>query len=613
VAEHLAYRLRLTAYRFAIGCCCVPLSGVLIAASSVAAQVPAEPVPAPPRPPLFAMQGEASIFGEAYGISGREPRRPGATGRAVFQPEFQFTRFFKVALDLQLTNEGTGAGAGTSSPALSAGRQRLNQIGISPSWSWGKADLGDFTDSYTPLTFSGVRVRGGGAAVNPGLLRLAAFGGRSQSAVFGPATSASYARTIAGGRIGVGRSEGSFLDLIFVRASDDPGSLPPPDDSAFVDPRLDDPTVDPDTLAVGTLLNPFSVTPQENVVAAAAGSLALFDRRLTLRGELSGSGHTRDVRASALDNEALLDEVPGFLRGLFTPRMGSSFGAAYTAGTDVRLRTFSGSATYRRVDPGFTSLGVSSLMNDYDAWELSGTQRFGQLASLRLDAARQQDNLIGQKAFTTYRSRYGGAITLRPVPRFTTSLRVQYVGMDNDLSNDDPQWISYGNWIVTSNHTLSLGRERLVRSAGIGYTYRSSGDDNPARSASSLTAHAATVRVVLAPSNAVSITPSLGLQGSSSAAGAGWHVRETYGIAAQTRVLEGRWTSSLSLGSTEDRGIGAIQTRMTSRYDLTRSDAITFTLRESRYRNAPNPYGAAGHFQERTASLQLTHRLGNGS
>jgi hypothetical protein len=412
--------------------------------------------------------------------------------------------------------------------------------------------------------------------------------------------------------VGVGRDDGSFLDLIFVRARDDAGSLPSPDDSAFVDPRLEDPTVDPDTLAVGTLLNPFAVTPQENVVAGAAGRLMLLGRRLTLRGDLNGSGYTRDVRASALDNDALLGEVPGFVRGIFTPRIGSSYGFAYTGGADVRFGSFAGSATYRRIDPGYMALGVASLLNDHSAWEVGGTQRFGRRVSLRLDAARQNDNLAGQKAFTTFRDRYGGMMTLRPTMRWTTAMRLQYVGMHNDVAEGNAQWVAYDNWILTTNQTLSLGRDRVLRSVGFNYGYRTSGDDNPLRAAASLSAHDVSVRAVFAPTQAVSITPSVGLVRSMSGTSTAWNIRETYGLASQLRMRDGRWTSSLSLGSTEDRGIGSFQTRVTSRYDLTQAASVTFSLRESRYRNAPNPFGAPGNFQERTASLQLTHRLGNG-
>jgi hypothetical protein len=578
------------------------------AAGRAGAQLPTVPTLAPGR--LFALTGEATTLGELYTISGREPRRPGAMGRLLFQPQLQLTRHVKLALDLQLTSEGAGASGGATGPTLGAGRQRLNQLGISPEWGWGKASLGDFTDDYTPLTFSSVRVRGAGAAVNPGLVRLAAFGGQTQTAVLGPAPTASYARTITGGRIGVGRADASYLDLIFVRARDDAGSLPPPDDTAFVDPRLDDPTVNPDTLAVGTLINPLAVTPQENVVTAAAGRLTLFDRALELQGELAGAAYSRDVRATALDNEAVLDEIPHFLRGLFTPRIGSSFGLAYTTQANVRLRAFSGSATYRSVDPGYMALGVGSLLNDQRAWELSGTQRIGRGTSLRLDVARQHDNLVGQKEYTTLRDRWGGVVTLRPTPRWTASLRAQFVGLHNDLDASDTRWSAYGNWIVSTNHTLSLGRERLLRSVGFNYTYRKAGDDNPARGAASLTAHTANARVVIAPSRALSVTPSLGLVRTWPAGASGWRLRQTYGLAAQLRTLAGRWTSSLSLGSSQDGAVGSFQSRLTSRYDLTAADAVTLSVRGSSYRNAPNPFGAPGDFRELTASLQLTHRLG---
>lgn len=592
--------------------------GALAVATPAEAQLPgAAPAPAAtPERPRFGfpvtLKGEASIFGESYGISGREPRRPGETGRIVFQPVLEITRFVRLNLDLQLTNEGAVAGAGGGSPQLNAGRQRLNQLGISPSWSWGKLDLGDFTDSYTPFTFSGVRVRGAGAAINPGVVRLAFFRGQAQTAVIGSASTIAYARSISGGRIGVGRAEGSFLDLILVRARDDAGSLPPPDDTAFYDPRLDDPFVDQDTLAVGTLLNPLAVTPQDNVVAATSGRLLLLGGKLRLQGELSGAGYSRDVRASALDNEAVREEIPGFLRGLFTPRVGSSFGAAYNAAAELRLGGFTGSATFRQVDPGYVALGVAAMMNDQRGWGLVGTQRFGRSTALRLDVARQRDNLIGQKAFTTQRDRYGAMLTMRPVPRLSSSLRAQFVGMTNGAASGAPQWIAYGNWILSSNHTLSLARDRLLRSVGFGYTFRSSGDDNPVRAASRLTAHQATLRAVFAPSERLSITPSVGVLRSTLGTSRIPQVRQTYGIASQLRLQDGRWTSSLSLGSTQDRGIGAFQTRLTSRYDLTSRDALTLTVRDSRFRNAPNPFGAPGGFSERTISVQLTHRLGDG-
>src|SRR5882672_687344 len=86
----------------------------LVGPCPMSAQTPAPPQAADWR--AFAMRGEASVFSEAYSISGRAPRRPAATARVVFQPVIEMTRFLRVGLDLQLTTEGTGTGAGTDSP-----------------------------------------------------------------------------------------------------------------------------------------------------------------------------------------------------------------------------------------------------------------------------------------------------------------------------------------------------------------------------------------------------------------------------------------------------------------------------------------------------------------
>lgn len=584
------------------------LSVTAVASTAAAAQVgEVERQLAPGR--LFEFRGEISTFGELYGISGRAPRRPGSTARLLGRSTLRVTRHVSVGFDFLLSTEGSGIGGGAGSSTLGSSRQRINQLGITPTWSWGKVYLGTFTDSYTPLTFSGVRVTGAGTSLNPGIVRFALFGGQARTAVFGGATDGSYRRGIAGGKIGVGHDDASFLDIILVRARDDETSLPS-DSTDFIDPRLEDPTVDPDTFAVGTVINPLAVTPQENVVAAAAGRLFLLDRKLEVSGELSGSGYSRDVRASPIDNEAVLAEFPGFVRGLITPRVSSTFGLAYTAQARLRLARFTGSASFKSIAPGYVSLGVGSLLNDLKAWELSGTQRFGRRTTLRLDVARQHDNLLGQKEATTHRSRYGGALTARPKPRWTALVRANFIRMQNDIPAGEDARIAYDNWIFATQHTVSLGRDRLLRSVGVGYTYRNAGDENPRRHASSFKAHTANARVVLAPSRVVSVTPSVGLVRSWPAGAGGWQLRETYGLAAQVRALDGRWTTSASVGSSQSGVVRVLQTRITSRYKLTAADVLTLTVRGSGYRNAPNPFGTPGDFEELTVNLQLAHRFG---
>ena len=226
--------------------------GLGSAASGASAQIPDIEIP-----PAVQFQGEIGSHGEYYSVSGREQRRPTSTGRLYLRSRVRLFDVVSVELDLLYSTEQNSGVGLTASTA----RQQLNQIGIKPEWSWGRAYLGSFTDSYSPLTWDGVRVQGVGAAINPGLLRLGAFTGRTQRAVAGGAVDGAYSRWMSGGRLGVGRASSPhapYLDVVFLRVADDPSSLAEPD------------TMTPLPTAAGdAVLNPYAVTPEEYVVSLA--------------------------------------------------------------------------------------------------------------------------------------------------------------------------------------------------------------------------------------------------------------------------------------------------------------------------------------------------------
>ena len=171
-----------------------------IAAAPLAAQTavtPPAPLPSVPRPRL---QGEMGSEGELYHMAGRDPRRPGESGRLFFNPTLSLGPV-TVTGNFLLSTEGSSLIGLGNLP----GRQRINQFGLTPQWGWGKAYLGSFNDTWSPLTWGGVRVDGVGIDLSPGAFRFGMFSGSSRQAVFGGATSGSFARSIAGARLGAGR------------------------------------------------------------------------------------------------------------------------------------------------------------------------------------------------------------------------------------------------------------------------------------------------------------------------------------------------------------------------------------------------------------------------
>jgi hypothetical protein len=544
-------------------------------------------------------QGEIGSYAEVYSSTGGPARRPGSTGRLFLRSDLTLFENVSVGLNLLYSTEG-GSDIGLHG---SARRQQINQIGITPTWSWGRAYLGSFTDSYSSLTWGGTRVQGAGAAVQPGPVRLGAFVGRAQRAVAGGPLDGAYKRTMAGGRIGYGPgsqdNDGGYVDLVFIRAADDPSSLATPGEIIPGDPT-----------APGT---PLAVTPQENVVMAAVTQLPLLSGRLVWTGEAAVSVFSRDRRAPEL-TEAAVQDHSSLLRSLITPRASTYGDVAYKARLELRRtslpgalpsrpRSITGSLGFRYIGAGYVSLGVASLPADQRAVDAAVSVRFPRWsASLR--GLRQNDNLLDQKLATTGRTHASGTLTYRLTQRLTTSLRGSYSAVGSDASAPDLR-LDYRNWMGAADQTLSLGAGSALRSVGVGYTFRRAGDDNPLRSASSLVAHDARVRGTLQPMRNVTLTPSVGIAVTRQG-GIGWATRQTYGAATHVRTGDGRLATTLSVFSSRLPSNDALRVALTTRFRFTEQDLLTASLSSNHVEGLPD---RGGGFAEYTFSLQWSRRF----
>lgn len=557
------------------------------AALALAAGVAAAQVPDLPAGPPTQFRGQMGAFLELYEISGRPAQRPSATARLYFESAVTLLGAVTMEVDaLASTEDGARIGSAAT------GRQPLNQIGLRPEWAWGRAYLGSFSDAYSPLTWNGTQVQGAGFAVEPGLLRLAAFGGNARRAVSGGATTGAFDRTMFGGRIGVGNAPdegdgGSHLDVVFLRAADDVSSLAAPVETD------DDPPQDlfADTFPAQRE-NEFAVTPQENVVLGTVGSLGLLDDALLLRGELTGAIHTRDRRASSLD-QGTIGRFPSVLSDVITPRVSTTADYAYTAEARLRIDELPGAtrqsprsldltAKHRYVGPGYVSLGAPSVLTDQRAVEMRARVRFRSW-SVGLNGLRQSDNLVDQKLATTTRNRLASTFSVRPSGRWTASFRGTLLTMAND-AEDPTRTVDYTNWVAETRQSVRLGREGLVRSAGVRYGFRTSGDEGARGASADLLAHTIGVQAVLHPLERVSVRPSIGLV-ETRAGEEGWSTRATYGLSGRYSPGAGRWSLSASLSSAALEGATSTRATASSRFRIGEKSTVNLRLRSNLIRN----------------------------
>jgi hypothetical protein len=538
---------------------------------------------------------------EAYAISGGEARRPWGTQQLYLNPTLSLFGSVDLTVNLLLSTE-QGSDVGLRGLP---GRQNLNELGLHPRWSWGRGHVGAFNETYTANTLAGIRMTGAGVELNPGILRFGAFGGRAASAVFGGLTSGSYARTVVGGRIGLGRDpqrvqRPSFIELIVVRAWDDEHSLPDPDSTAAP------------VLPEGVDANPFAVTPEDNLVAAVNAGLRLFGDRLYWTGEVDAAVHTRDRRASLIAQEEL-DGYPGILNDILTPRVGTHGDFAYSTQLEWRVarlpgatprspRTLVASLAYRYAGPGYVSLGTPITQNDLRRIEAKTTLRLGR-AQWRVDGWRQRDNVLGQKLATTSRHRLAQTVSVQPTRGWTAALNVAYLDMANDAA-EEARRINYGNWTLGTTHAFSFGREARIPTLTLSYAFQRAEDPTPARENSRLRSHTVDLRVGVRLAQRARLTPSLGVQ-RGLAGTEPWATRLTYGLGGEWQSPGRGWTLSASfLSARYSAGSDAVRGSIGARWRMTGADQLSFTVQTGRYTETPT-----GAFEEYTARLQWSRQF----
>jgi len=578
------------------------LGGIVLLALGGAPALRAQ-LPSLPSGPPIRFSGEVGSLAELYRRSGAPGRRPGETGRVFLNADAVLFGSVTVGVNLiASTEDGTSLGYGGI-----PGRQSISQLGLHPRWSWGRAHLGAFSESYSPFTYNGVQVRGAGFDIQPGLLHVAAFGGHAASAVYGGASTGAYKRTITGGRLGLGRQAfgrpSTFVEVTAVRVWDDPNSLPAVDTT--LPPNAPTP-------GVPTVINPYAVTPQENLVAALSGGLAFLRGALVWRGELASAVHTRDVRASELAPSVA--DVPGVVRGLITPRVGTH--ADHAISSELQLRrirlpargsetpgTLTASLAYRYVGAGYTALAVASQMSDVEALEARASVRFSRW-SAQLQAGRQHDNLIGQKLATTTRSRLAGALSIRMSPVWSMNFRSNLLTMGNN-STDSLAFMGYSTVSFGMGHSFALGPRSRVQSVSLDYNYQTAGDANPRRGSAAFEAQSATARLAIRVSPDVQLSPNVGLTRSASDTLAPV-TRTTYGVNVAWRLWHGRLTTSGAVGRSRYSRTGMWTVSLASTLHLTAQDDLVLGVQLNRYRDTATPLNA---FDEQTVNLRWARRL----
>lgn len=529
--------------------------------------------------PWVTVTGSSEITGEAYDANGIRDRRPPTSWRLAMRPTLTFLGGVTANADLLLSSEGNEY------------RQNINQIGFHPRWRWVTAHLGDFSEPMSPYTVSGIRVRGAGVDLRPGLFRFSLQGGRTQRPVFAGSEGTVFQRNLVAARVGYGRDGGNHIDLGVVKARDD---ITRREQALLI---IDSTLVD--TLPGGAFRPQIGTRPQENLVAGLQGQLSLLDRRLTVRGEFAAALVTNDLTAPKLDSG--LTGPSATLSQFQDVRLSTSGDYAWNLEASTVLRRIRMRSGYEYVGPGYTSLGLAYLIGDRRTFSWDGSWQVpGDRVIVQAQLRQMGDNLLDQRAFTTERGTYGGGLVLRLTQQMTASVNV----LRNVVGNDavvDTFVVDVRALAVTS--AISLQRQLLGRRAvvSLAHAFQNSTDGNHVTNVPDVRAQNVSVTTQWWLTERFSVAPSLATV-TSTVTGQPTNRNLQLGLRATGTVMEERMRLSAALTNartTQGRDVSSVTTQLT--WDLPQEVRMSLATRSSRYA----AFGPQRAFSEDMATLSF--------
>ncbi len=281
--------------------------------------------------------------------------------------------------------------------------QPFGQFGISPTYKWARLLLGYRTLQMSPLVFDGQSFRGAGVELNPGLLRFAAFYGKLNRKVNEDTTSGQFAqpqfsRTGYGVKVGIG-NQSHFFDLMYFKAKDDSTSV--------------------------QVINKNKFQSMENAVIGVSFKTTIL-KKITWTGDLGASATTEDLSANKLDSlpQGLASKL---FSNLMPFRSSTSVNFSGQTAINVVLNNYNTTIGYRRIEPGYKSLGTPYMLNDVELinWMNNVNLLQGKL-NLNTSISNQHNNL--KKNLTSQLNTSVGNLNINALLSQNMNLNFNYSG-----------------------------------------------------------------------------------------------------------------------------------------------------------------------------------------
>lgn len=347
------------------------------------------------------------------------------------------------------------------------------------------------------------------------------------------------------------------------------------------------------------IINKNAVTPQENLVVGTKGKISFLKNKLTFDFDAAGSVYTKDLRATELNLDSA--NVPSFITKVYKPRIGTNVDFALNSILSLNFSSFSTKIGFKRIQPGYNSLGTSYLLNDIQEFSLMNFIRISPV-NLNVSYVRQNDNLLNQKLFTTRRDMINAGLNAALSKKWNASLSTNILTMKNNAADSiKTEFMSY---VINTNQAFLINPQGFFRSIIFNYSYQNT-TNKSYNNKNDVSIHTFNLGLNFLLIENLIATFNGGII-KSRALGTNQSTTENYGLVFQHSALQNKLISNANIGFAKSSSSSSLRISIGSGYQIALSDNISILVS---YMNSKSSLNRGGSFEEIISSLTYSHRF----
>lgn len=349
------------------------------------------------------------------------------------------------------------------------------------------------------------------------------------------------------------------------------------------------------------VINSNAVTPQENLVVGSKGKISFLENKFSIEFDGGGSIYTRDLRAKELDLDSA--DVPSFLSKIYRVKVGTNYDYAFNTFVNLNLQSFSSKIGYKRVGPGYNSLGTSYMLNDIEEYTFINTVRISSVG-LSFGYIHQNDNLINQKLFTTARDIFNLGAASMITQNWNASISANILDMGNN-SNSDSLKTDFISFVVNTNHSFLIDQTGFFRTINFNYAFQNSNNKSYLLKNNKTYVHTFNIGAGFNLVENITSVLSAGFL-RSVVFDTIKTFTQNYSLLVQHNALTNRFINSLNITSAFSENNTSFRTTFTSAYRFSDADNISVSVSYMKF-NGSTLKG--NNFNEVLASLNYSHQF----